>query len=161
MDVVRVTDRPHHTTSVDAFFRAFAHHFTPSEWDYIRGAGDDADKQYTRFYQLWSLKEAYIKAVGVGLGFALLRAEFIHRDLTRWELLLDGQRAIGWHFTCTQLDSMHLVSVAYGPYSAMWQTETSLDVDSYPVVPTADIEVSEGLAGWQQWRLQDLLQSSS
>ena len=28
--------------------------------------------QYNRFYVLWSLKEAFVKAVGLGLGFNLL-----------------------------------------------------------------------------------------
>ncbi|CAI5706357.1 hypothetical protein KXD40_006363 [Peronospora effusa] len=86
---------------------------------------EDEDTQYTRFYRLWSLQEAYIKAVGIGLGFLMLRAEFIRRDSARRELILDGQRFIDWHFKCTQFNSMHLVSVAYGPYSAMWMPETS------------------------------------
>ena len=159
VDVVRVTDRPFHPKSAEEFFQAFADHFNPKEWDYIRGV-EDEDSQYTRFYRLWSLKEAYIKAVGIGLGFSMLRAEFIRGDSARWELILDGQPAIDWHFNCTQLDSMHLVSVAYGPYSAMWMPETSSlfsDVDSYPVLLTPDIDKFEGGAEWQQWRLQDLL----
>ncbi|CAH0481660.1 unnamed protein product [Peronospora belbahrii] len=165
VDVVRLTDRPHDKTSAAEFFRAFAGHFNPSEWDYIRGVAsvEDEDSQYTRFYQLWSLKEAYIKAVGVGMGFALLRAEFVRGNAARWELILDGQRARHWHFTCTQLDSMHLVSVAYGPYSAMWMPKTSSlfsEGEPYSIVHAADIEESEALEGWQQWRLQDLLQSS-
>lgn len=166
VDVVRLTDRPHRKTSVENFFRAFAGHFNPREWEYIRGAASakDEDSQYTRFYRLWSLKEAYIKAVGIGLGFSLLQAEFVQGDSARWELLLDGQRAVDWHFTCTQIDSMHLVSVAYGPFSAMWKPETSsvfLGVDSFPtVVPADSIEEAEELAAWQQWSLQDLLQSS-
>ncbi|EEY55814.1 L-aminoadipate-semialdehyde dehydrogenase-phosphopantetheinyl transferase, putative [Phytophthora infestans T30-4] len=75
VDVVRLTDRPHRKTSIEDFFRAFTGHFNPGEWEYIRGA-EDEDRQYIRFYKLWSLKEAYIKAVGIGLGFSLLRAEF-------------------------------------------------------------------------------------
>ncbi|EGZ13977.1 hypothetical protein PHYSODRAFT_511429 [Phytophthora sojae] len=75
VDVVRLTDRPKRKMSVEEFFRAFADYFNPREWGYIQQT-DDEDDQYTRFYRLWSLKEAYIKAVGIGLGFSLLRAEF-------------------------------------------------------------------------------------
>ncbi|UIZ25534.1 hypothetical protein KXD40_006452 [Peronospora effusa] len=114
---------------------------------------EDEDSQYTRFYRLWSLQEAYMKAMGIGLGFLMLRAEFIRRDSARWKLILDGQCAIDWHFQCTQFDLMHLVSVAYGPYSAMWMPETSSlfsDGDSYPVLLTTGIEECEGGAEWQQ-----------
>ncbi|UIZ25524.1 hypothetical protein KXD40_006431 [Peronospora effusa] len=162
VDVVRLADRPLYKKSAEEFFRAFADHFNPTEWNYICDV-EDEDTQYTRFYELWSLKEAYIKAVGIGLGFLMLRAEFVRGDSSQWELILDGQRAIDWHFKCTQLDSIYLVSVAYGPYSAMWMPETSSlfsDVDSYPVLLTTGIKKSEEGAEWQQWRLQDLLQSS-
>ncbi|KAG6611691.1 L-aminoadipate-semialdehyde dehydrogenase-phosphopantetheinyl transferase [Phytophthora cinnamomi] len=74
VDVVRLTDRPKRKTSVEEFFGAFADHFNPGEWKYIREI-EDEDEQYSRFYRLWSLKEAYIKAVGIGLGFSLLRAD--------------------------------------------------------------------------------------
>ena len=163
VDVVRFTDRPHRKTSIEDFFRAFADHFNPSEWVFIRGEEDEAI-QYHRFYQLWSLKEAYIKAVGVGLGFSLLRAEFVQATSARWELYLDGQRAIGWHFTCTQLDSTHVVSVAYGPFSAMWKPETSSlfsTADSLSdAVSTDGIEETKEAVQWQQWSRRDLLHSS-
>eukprot|EP00644_Phytophthora_capsici_P013065 jgi/Phyca11/101167/e_gw1.5.951.1 len=78
VDVVRLTDRPRRQIPVEEFFRAFAGHFNPREWEYIRST-EDENSQYARFYRLWSLKEAYIKAVGIGLGFSLLRAEFARR----------------------------------------------------------------------------------
>ncbi|KAE8888154.1 hypothetical protein PF003_g27732 [Phytophthora fragariae] len=87
VDVARITDRPNQKTSVDEFFRAFADHFNPGEWRYIRET-EDEDDQYSRFYRLWSLKEAYIKAVGIGLGFSLLRAEFIREQLEAQDLAL-------------------------------------------------------------------------
>ncbi|ETK84787.1 hypothetical protein L915_10290 [Phytophthora nicotianae] len=159
VDVVRLTDRPHRKTSIEEFFRAFADHFNPGEWEYIRGATDE-DGRYTRFYRLWSLKEAYIKAVGIGLGFSLLRAEFVCVNLTgdnHWELRLDGTLSSDWHFTSTQIDAAHLVSVAYGPFSAMWKPETSSlfhgDISQYG----SDTTSTEEIATWQEWRLQDLL----
>ena len=41
----------------------------------IRSGAGDAGK-LAQFYRHWSMKEAYIKAVGIGLGFELRRAEF-------------------------------------------------------------------------------------
>ena len=41
----------------------------------IRSGDGDAGK-LAQFYRHWSMKEAYIKAVGIGLGFELRRAEF-------------------------------------------------------------------------------------
>ncbi|GMF11445.1 unnamed protein product [Phytophthora lilii] len=164
VDVVRLTDRPRRQTSVGEFFRAFAAHFHASEWEYIRGAAstEDEDGQYARFYRLWSLKEAYIKAVGVGLGFSLLRAEFVRADARsedRWELMLDGERASEWHFTCSQVNASHLVSVAYGPFSAMWKPETSsLFSPGQDIMRGRDIDDMEYPTRWEDWNLQDLLQ---
>ncbi|KAG6974131.1 hypothetical protein JG688_00003224 [Phytophthora aleatoria] len=162
VDVVRLTDRPHRKTSIEEFFRAFAGHFNAGEWEYIRGA-DDEDGQYAHFYRLWSLKEAYIKAVGIGLGFSLLRAEFVRVNSIgeeQWNLLLDGELSSDWRFTSTQVDADHLVSVAYGPFSAMWKPETSsiFHADKFPDVHNAtNTDKTEESTSWQEWRLQDLL----
>jgi phosphopantetheinyl transferase len=164
VDVVRISDRPHRKTSADEFFRAFAGHFNPKEWRYIHSTDDD-DTRYTRFYRLWSLKESYIKAVGVGLGFELLRAEFVCLDSARedrWELLLDGQPASAWQFVCSQIDADHLASVACGPLSAMWKPETSSLFPDAAALPSTVSDTSatenEEPAAWHEWRLPDLLQ---
>lgn len=46
-----------------------ARYFSPGEVDLINAC--DADEQPTRFIELWTLKEAYIKAVGQGLSHPL------------------------------------------------------------------------------------------
>jgi phosphopantetheinyl transferase len=39
-------------------------------------SGMDEDSQYNMFFLYWSLKEAFIKAVGLGLGYDLASIEF-------------------------------------------------------------------------------------
>lgn len=40
--------------------------FSPSEWDYISHLS--IEKKIPAFYQFWTLKEAYLKATGIGLA---------------------------------------------------------------------------------------------
>lgn len=167
VDVVQVSERPSSITGINDFFRAFESHFNTREWTYIRGdsssSSSSPDDQYKRFYQLWSLKEAYIKAVGIGLGFALLRAEFIFNDAQeQWQLTLDGRLASDWRFESMQLDAAHLASVAYGPLDAMWSPATS-SIFSSPSVAFSDTSGAndEGVEAvdctWEQKELADLI----
>ena len=45
---------------------------------------------------MWTLKEAYTKALGLGLGFDFQRVEF---DVVNLIVRVDGQIPQGWHFS--------------------------------------------------------------
>jgi len=48
------------------------------------------------FFWIWTLKEAYTKALGLGLGFDFRRVEF---DVVNRIVRVDGQIPQGWHFS--------------------------------------------------------------
>lgn len=52
-------------------------------------------EQLQRFFWIWTLKEAYTKALGQGLGFDFRRVEF---DVVNLIVRVDGQIPQGWHF---------------------------------------------------------------
>ena len=49
-----------------------------------------------RFFWMWTLKEAYTKALGLGLGFDFQRVEF---DVVNRIVRVDGQIPQGWQFS--------------------------------------------------------------
>jgi len=75
--------------------------------------------QLRQFYKHWALKESYIKAVGIGLGFELSRAEFRYlnedREARNAVMYIDGVLQKQWSFTIHEPDPEHCVVVALGP----------------------------------------------
>lgn len=75
------------------------------------------------------MKEAYIKAVGIGLGMEdLTRAKFIYTnvgprgrddadDAATMDLELDGTLRSDWSFRMVDLDETHMACVALGPHA--------------------------------------------
>ncbi|KDO35496.1 hypothetical protein SPRG_00343 [Saprolegnia parasitica CBS 223.65] len=109
VDVVCVTDKPSHVTT-ESFLATFAAFFGPREWAQIHASPDPL----RRFFHLWSLKEAYVKALGVGVGFDLLRVQFDCTDVDASPTLyVDGVASRTWQFHTTPLlDATHLASIA-------------------------------------------------
>ena len=123
VDVMRFEEPPRGRV---AFLEAFAGHFTASEWSQIRRLQTQAasvpDDTLHMFYTFWALKEAYIKAIGIGLGFALQRISFTLSAAPAGSAVthvataeLDGAPAVEWHFDVSRLDAEHVVAVALGP----------------------------------------------
>ena len=72
----------------------FPRQLTPFE-EHLISEPTDADEKLRRFYLVWTLKEAYSKALGVGLGLDFKEIEYdVPRDVVR----ISGSRPVGWKF---------------------------------------------------------------
>ena len=92
-----------------------------------------------RFFELWTLKEAYVKARGLGLVIPLRYIEFRFHGPGRISAELDASLAddaASWTFDLLPIGSTHVVATAVrrGPHGAATLTTTSLlgDANSSP-----------------------------
>ncbi|XP_077984902.1 L-aminoadipate-semialdehyde dehydrogenase-phosphopantetheinyl transferase-like [Glandiceps talaboti] len=129
VDVMKV-EQPNRT-NVPEFFHTMRKQFTTLEWKTIKAPSDEW-KQLERFYRYWCLKESYIKAVGIGLGYDLLRIEFhvkspeLHQDNIDQDTVVyvDNKLDQSWRFQETILNNNHIVTVALWNKSLEGVSET-------------------------------------
>ncbi|KAF5393899.1 hypothetical protein D9757_000214 [Collybiopsis confluens] len=77
-----------------SFINTFTEQLTPLERESVSPAVSPAEG-LKRFFWLWTMKEAYTKALGLGLGFDFSRIEFdVKADIVR----VDGKVPQGWKF---------------------------------------------------------------
>jgi 4'-phosphopantetheinyl transferase len=102
---VEASDRP---LLAPGLAEKFCH---PEELAELRGL--PSAERNLRLVRLWTLKEAYTKALGVGLAhdFASLRPRPEPRD-DGWRL---DRAARDWHLRCAQVAGRFLISSALGP----------------------------------------------
>ncbi|XP_064904679.1 L-aminoadipate-semialdehyde dehydrogenase-phosphopantetheinyl transferase isoform X3 [Columba livia] len=108
------------SSSIPNFFRIMKRQFTETEWDVIKSMSNEW-MQLDMFHRHWALKESFLKAIGVGIGFNLQRIEFnvsplqleIGKVYKETKMLLDGDEE-DWTFEETRLDDHHHVAVALG-----------------------------------------------
>ncbi|KAL5530656.1 hypothetical protein ACEPAF_6914 [Sanghuangporus sanghuang] len=62
----------------------------------------DANDALRRLYLVWTLKEAYTKALGLGLGFDFKRIEV---NISTSRIYIDGSLPLGWEFRAFSLES--------------------------------------------------------
>ena len=140
LDVMDALERPGGSSgrSAEEFFRSFTDNFTAHEWSTIRAPGDD-NGCFAQFYRHWSMKEAYIKAVGIGLGFDLKRAEFRYvpgSSDARATVSIDCKHHSGWSFVLTELMDSHVACTACGPPTEACDTyRATLPAFTRPNVP--------------------------
>ncbi|CAN6330423.1 unnamed protein product [Urochloa humidicola] len=111
LDIVSVSKPQGETTT--EFISNFTSYLTDHEWTRILRAGNPS-QVLTEFYRYWCLKEAFVKAIGAGVGFGLHRLEFHHEHWTNISIHIDGEVSKKWRFWLFKLDEMHLACVAKG-----------------------------------------------
>ena len=73
VDVMKVEwTRP---TKIADFLLSLKRQLTTAEWAQVESRQKDMD-QLAAFYRFWCLKESYVKALGVGIGFEVSRLDF-------------------------------------------------------------------------------------
>ncbi|NXY49543.1 ADPPT transferase, partial [Ceuthmochares aereus] len=97
--------QPPGSSSLSSFFHTMKRQFTEAEWDVIKSMSTELE-QLHMFYRHWALKESFLKAIGVGIGFNLQRIEFHVSPLElergkvykETKMLLDGDKEEKWIF---------------------------------------------------------------
>lgn len=106
--------------------KAFEKQMTPREWKDI--LHEHIECVETRvaciqdvFCKYWSLKEAFVKATGMGLGYDLGNIEFyINHKENRAQVSIEGQSPSDeWMFYMHKIGDGHWVSVGRGPIHAV------------------------------------------
>ncbi|XP_027489701.1 L-aminoadipate-semialdehyde dehydrogenase-phosphopantetheinyl transferase isoform X1 [Corapipo altera] len=127
------------SSSVPNFFHIMKRQFTETEWDVIKSMSNEW-MQLDMFYRHWALKESFLKAIGVGIGFNLQRIEFnvsplqleVGQVYKETKMLLDGEKEEEWTFEETRFDDHHHVAVALGKQTGFVQKDS--DVRNYETV---------------------------
>lgn len=104
---VEETDRPGETLSIADRF------FSRSELEALRA--EPMERQKQRFFELWTLKESYIKARGMGLAIPLEKFSFDigQRIGIQFDTAIDDDPD-NWHFELHPLGARHMIAVCAG-----------------------------------------------
>ncbi|XP_066260029.1 L-aminoadipate-semialdehyde dehydrogenase-phosphopantetheinyl transferase [Euwallacea similis] len=97
------------------FFRIMDRNFSTIEWGQIYSSSD----QLKTFCRLWSLKESYTKAIGLGITVKLNEISFqltsplsMNKSVCNTKLFVNGREMVEWRFSEILLDEFHCVAVA-------------------------------------------------
>ncbi|KAH7652194.1 Holo-[acyl-carrier-protein] synthase protein [Dioscorea alata] len=123
LDIVSI-HIPRHEPALE-LVKNFSSYFTNLEWGKIMNAGS-SDDIFSDFLRCWSLKEAFVKALGAGLGYGLHRLEFHHNNWTHISVYIDGMKSTEWRFWHFKIDNLHFATVAKGPPGASESNQRTL-----------------------------------
>ncbi|XP_059628444.1 uncharacterized protein LOC132271166 [Cornus florida] len=99
--------------TIQEYIQNFSSYFSSLEWNNIINA-DTCDGMLNEFYRYWCLKEAFVKAMGIGVGYRLDHVVFHHTNWTNIFVEVDGEELKDWRFWLFELAKGHLVCIAKG-----------------------------------------------
>ncbi|CAK9316964.1 unnamed protein product [Citrullus colocynthis] len=111
LDVVSYTT-PQNGDTIE-FVKNFSSYFSSLEWKNIMNASSSSSA-LVEFYRYWSLKEAYVKAIGNGMASGLEQVEFCHIGWNDILVNVKGEILKEWKFWISELGNGHCVAVAKG-----------------------------------------------
>ncbi|CAE6532063.1 unnamed protein product [Rhizoctonia solani] len=94
IDVMRVA-LPRRT-SMNEFVEFVSEQLTTTEKESLDPKAGDEATRLLRLYRMWTVKEAYTKALGEGLGYEFARIEY---DVLNGRVTVDGKLPLGWEIT--------------------------------------------------------------
>lgn len=71
----------------------------------------------------WCVKEAFVKAIGTGVGYKLDCIEIHHKGWTSIRVKVNGKDMKDWKFWLFNLGRSHLVSISLSLSPVLWNTE--------------------------------------
>eukprot|EP01039_Chlorochromonas_danica_P007459 gene7459-8246_t len=117
LDIVDITTRPASPIPFSEYLEMFTDQLTKREQETLLGLSSEQE-QYRLFFIYWSLKEAFVKAIGLGLGYDLQQVEFsveIGSQGGNAKVKIAGEDRWDWKFHTLFLDDRHVATVAVGP----------------------------------------------
>lgn len=130
---------------IPEYFQRMRKIFCQAEWKFIEGDDNSLNyqKQLARFLRLWCLKESFVKAEGVGIGFELSRIKFEcdpsltiteSQIITNTNVYVDEELLEDWKFEETLLDQSHCAAVALYPRVKSEQKENCNNPPSFQLL---------------------------
>ncbi|KAH9482619.1 4'-phosphopantetheinyl transferase pptA [Psilocybe cubensis] len=109
----------------DSFVHTVGDQLTTLEHVQLKAVIPETEK-LKRFFWMWTLKEAYTKALGIGLGFDFRRIEF---DVVARRICVDGKEPEGWQFNMFNVqDGEDLYQCVVAEYVGDTKTEVTYNV---------------------------------
>ncbi|EUC65390.1 phosphopantetheinyl transferase [Rhizoctonia solani AG-3 Rhs1AP] len=110
IDVMRVA-LPRRT-SMNEFVEFVSEQLTAKEKEAVGPTAGSEATRLVRLYRMWTVKEAYTKALGEGLGYDFARIEY---DVLDGKVTVDGKPPLGWEivsFLLRHAADVYVVSTA-------------------------------------------------
>ncbi|XP_015781763.1 L-aminoadipate-semialdehyde dehydrogenase-phosphopantetheinyl transferase [Tetranychus urticae] len=129
VDISRVKESKEKSTN--EYFKTMERIFSHHEWLYIKDTPTLDQSPLHRFHRLWALKESFVKAEAIGIGYELRRIRFecpteclqinkVNKDTL---VYLDDKLSTDWLFEESVVDDKHVIAVALSGDQSILQSK--------------------------------------